>query len=115
MVRMTSHFACREPLLGSDRERGGKKPSQKTKKPLAKEWLICFFKKLRGAPGAIRTPDPLVRSQVLYPTELRAQRNLEAANSIDEVRFAQAFFEFFCIYFFVSKAFCIYDATRVLQ
>ena len=27
---------------------------------------------LYGAPGAIRTPDPLVRSQVLYPTELRA-------------------------------------------
>ena len=24
-----------------------------------------------GAPGAIRTPDPLVRSQILYPTELR--------------------------------------------
>ena len=24
-----------------------------------------------GAPGEIRTPDPLVRSQVLYPTELR--------------------------------------------
>ena len=28
-----------------------------------------------GAPGRIRTSDPLVRSQVLYPTELRAQRN----------------------------------------
>ena len=28
-----------------------------------------------GAPGAIRTPDPLVRSQVLYPSELRAQSN----------------------------------------
>ena len=28
---------------------------------------------LNGAPGAIRTPDPLVRSQVLYPTELRAR------------------------------------------
>ena len=27
---------------------------------------------LAGAPGAIRTPDPLVRSQVLYPAELRA-------------------------------------------
>ena len=27
---------------------------------------------LSGAPGEIRTPDPLVRSQVLYPTELRA-------------------------------------------
>ena len=25
-----------------------------------------------GAPGEIRTPDPLVRSQILYPTELRA-------------------------------------------
>jgi hypothetical protein len=30
-----------------------------------------------GAPGAIRTPDPLVRSQILYPTELRAQGNLQ--------------------------------------
>jgi hypothetical protein len=25
-----------------------------------------------GAPGEIRTPDPLVRSQMLYPAELRA-------------------------------------------
>ncbi len=25
-----------------------------------------------GAPGAIRTPDPLLRRQVLYPAELRA-------------------------------------------
>ena len=31
------------------------------------EWL--FY----GTPGEIRTPDPLVRSQVLYPAELRAQ------------------------------------------
>jgi hypothetical protein len=30
-----------------------------------------------GAPGEIRTPDPLVRSQVLYPTELRAHREGE--------------------------------------
>ncbi len=29
--------------------------------------------RINGAPGEIRTPDPLVRSQVLYPTELRAQ------------------------------------------
>jgi hypothetical protein len=27
-----------------------------------------------GAPGGIRTPGLLVRSQALYPTELRAQR-----------------------------------------
>ena len=31
-----------------------------------------IFNTLFGAPGAIRTPDPLVRSQVLYPAELRA-------------------------------------------
>src|SRR6185312_13569619 len=31
----------------------------------------CFF--WNGAPGGIRTPDHLVRSQVLYPTELRAR------------------------------------------
>ena len=29
---------------------------------------------LYGAPGEIRTPDHLVRSQVLYPAELRAHR-----------------------------------------
>ena len=29
-----------------------------------------------GTPGEIRTPDPLVRSQVLYPTELRVQVQL---------------------------------------
>ena len=27
-----------------------------------------------GAPGEIRTPDPLLRRQTLYPTELRALR-----------------------------------------
>ena len=27
-----------------------------------------------GAPGMIRTCDPLIRSQVLYPTELRVRR-----------------------------------------
>ena len=27
-----------------------------------------------GAPGEIRTPGPLIRSQVLYPAELRAHR-----------------------------------------
>ena len=34
-----------------------------------------------GAPGRIRTSDPLVRSQVLYPAELRA-RNLLIFKSI---------------------------------
>jgi hypothetical protein len=34
---------------------------------------------LNGAPGVIRTPDLLVRSQTLYPTELRARE--EGINS----------------------------------
>ena len=29
---------------------------------------------ITGAPGMIRTCDPLIRSQVLYPTELRVRR-----------------------------------------
>ena len=32
-----------------------------------------------GAPGRIRTHDPLVRSQVLYPTELRARAGRESS------------------------------------
>ena len=34
--------------------------------------LLNLFRKLgeNGAPGRIRTPDPLIRSQVLYPAEL---------------------------------------------
>ena len=35
-----------------------------------KEIYIIFD--MFGTPGEIRTPDPLVRSQVLYPAELRA-------------------------------------------
>ncbi len=34
-------------------------------------WVVVSLLK-DGAPGEIRTPDPLVRSQVLYPAELRA-------------------------------------------
>jgi hypothetical protein len=37
--------------------------------------IHCKFKKsnLLGAPEGIRTPDPLLRRQLLYPTELQAQ------------------------------------------
>src|SRR5690625_7726386 len=35
--------------------------------------------RLLGAPGGIRTPDRLVRSQVLYPAELRALATLSGA------------------------------------
>ena len=36
-----------------------------------------------GAPGVIRTPDLLVRSQTLYPTELRA-RDTEISHGLGE-------------------------------
>ncbi len=35
--------------------------------------MLLDINNANGAPGEIRTPDPLVRSQVLYPTELRAR------------------------------------------
>ena len=35
--------------------------------------IILVLSYMIGAPGEIRTPDHLVRSQVLYPTELRAR------------------------------------------
>ena len=50
---------------------------QPKKKPGGDEHLTGCFDYVFGAPGEIRTPDPLVRSQVLYPTELRAQIELE--------------------------------------
>ena len=45
------------------------KLSKKFSNPLV---LLNLFRKLgeSGAPGRIRTPDPLIRSQVLYPAEL---------------------------------------------
>ena len=39
---------------------------------------ILFY----GAPGETRTPDQLVRSQLLYPTELRVR----VSDNCDEVR-----------------------------
>ena len=36
---------------------------------------------MNGGPGAIRTPDPFVRSEVLYPAELRA-RDLSIAMTV---------------------------------
>jgi hypothetical protein len=45
--------------------------------PHAEEWRKSNnLKGLAGAPGEIRTPDPQIRSLVLYPAELRALRGL---------------------------------------
>src|SRR5882762_11145290 len=37
--------------------------------------MRVLIQKISGAPGGTRTPDLLVRSQTLYPTELRAHTN----------------------------------------
>ena len=42
---------------------------------VAKRWYIFAY----GAPGEIRTHDLLIRSQTLYPTELRAQKDKKMA------------------------------------
>ena len=43
---------------------------------LTPKCLIClgYMGRKRSAPGVTRTPDLLIRSQTLYPTELRARR-----------------------------------------
>ena len=43
------------------------------KSPIVIRQAIDLVDDANGAPGEIRTPDPLVRSQVLYPTELQAR------------------------------------------
>ena len=45
------------------------------------EQAILILNGIGGTPGVIRTPDPLLRRQVLYPAELRA-------HSAGEVRVA---------------------------
>ena len=57
-----------KPVRESERTRNIKGTEQKTKRA----WIFRPKPLISGAPGRIRTHDPLVRSQVLYPTELRA-------------------------------------------
>ena len=39
---------------------------------LCKEFFSELYRGFIGAPERIRTPDPLIRNQILYPAELRA-------------------------------------------
>ena len=63
---------------------------RRDEKKQADHQSACFD---NGAPGEIRTPDRLVRSQVLYPTELRARR--QERNYADMTRMRQRFCEIF--------------------
>jgi len=53
-------------ILGRGLTEHGVKPSR-----IFRWGNLYLMKVFFGAPGAIRTPDLLVRSQTLYPTELR--------------------------------------------
>ncbi len=39
------------------------------------EQSLLILNGIGGTPGVIRTPDPLLRRQVLYPAELRAHNS----------------------------------------
>src|SRR5229473_3805858 len=81
-------------LIGNFRE----VPEKFAKRDLpSRLFLFCNFKargefqsnegiwiRRSGAPGGTRTPDLLVRSQTLYPTELRARSTLFTINSLSQ-------------------------------
>tara|TARA_B100000614_G_scaffold250694_1_gene261240 strand:- start:187 stop:477 length:291 start_codon:yes stop_codon:yes gene_type:complete len=69
------------------RRESTKKASSKT----AESLFVC------GAPGAIRTRDPLIRSQVLYPAELRApkQPGIYSSSGSRIQEFFISFFDFY--------------------
>ena len=60
--------------------------------------MKCPVSRITGAPGAIRTPDPLVRSQVLYPAELRARCAFEAADYTEPNRLPQVVLLIFLVF-----------------
>ena len=44
-----------------------------------------YIKILGGAPGETRTPNLLIRSQTLYPIELRAQKNIHPFKKFSKI------------------------------
>lgn len=55
-------------------------------------WILCITLEIYGAPEEIRTPDRLLRRQLLYPTELLAHYII--------VIISKSFVNLFCLYFF---------------
>ena len=60
--------------------------SQNKKGNLFGSFFVC-------APGRIRTCDPLIRSQVLYPAELRAPVELQSHQAIEAITGALSFLQ----------------------
>jgi hypothetical protein len=66
------NFACGEVV-----ELGLSMSGVRTKTPCGRNRPVILKSQNNGAPGEIRTPGLLVRSQALYPTELRARKGRE--------------------------------------
>ena len=47
---------------------------------------LCDLEEQSGTPGGTRTPDPLLRRQLLYPPELQAQIKMERVMGIEPTR-----------------------------
>ena len=72
-----SSTAARIAQIG-DCRRGVRQGSATERFILPPQRRVCFyqsFQQISGAPEEIRTPDPQIRSLVLYPAELRARRS----------------------------------------
>ena len=63
------HYGGRSRSPGPAHSQQNDELEQGPKIPGNKFIICCLY----GAPGEIRTPDLLVRSQLLYPAELRAR------------------------------------------
>ena len=70
-------FGCEENPLCPHAERHIQRQFEQ---PLS--FQDCYNLSRNGAPGEIRTPDPLIRSQVLYPAELRARIKRNSAIAV---------------------------------
>ena len=70
-------FVGRERNAKAAKDGAGKRFPNLTQTVLTLCAILCADQK-SGAPGTTRTCDLLIRSQTLYPTELRVQRALNS-------------------------------------
>ena len=66
-----------------------KEKNEKRKVKRTKKGTAIFFRKLPflfGAPGGTRTPDPLLRRQLLYPPELQTHYLLKSEKTLEKLK-----------------------------
>src|SRR5713101_4964564 len=68
-----ARLRAQKPVASQPSRARGKKPRQDRSSSVRSNRQEPRFTRKSGAPGGIRTPNPLLRRQTLYPTELRAR------------------------------------------